>query len=107
MFGKNYITFRCETQNFEKVRDYMEYACRNGYKFKYEDKYAADVHYYEMTIELSRGQADIMAVMALTEETQKFHNMRNRSRNAEIEDAQRDGYAKAVEDQTVRKRAKE
>lgn len=98
MFSKRDVTFRCETTSFEKVRDYMEYACRNGYKFKYEDKYAANVHYYEMTIELSGHQADLMAVMALTREAQEFHNMRNRNRNSEIEDARREGYAKAVED---------
>lgn len=107
MFSKNGITFRCETTNFEKVRDYMEYACRSGYKFNYEDKYAADVHYYQMTIELSGHQVEQMAVTALTEGAQEFHDMRNRNRKAEYEDARRDGYAKAVEDQAVRKRAKE
>ena len=98
MFGKKDIEYRCETTNFEKVRDYMEYATRNGYAFKYENKYAAGTHYYELTIGLSRFQADILATSALNTETREFHTKRNKERNAIIEDARRDGYSQAVGD---------
>lgn len=107
MFNKKDITYRFETTNEDEVRDYMEYAHLNGYKFNYETKYAAGMQYYDVTISFSRYQAEFLAIMALTDNARKFHTMRNKERDSIIEDAERDGYAKAVEDQVALKRAKE
>lgn len=101
MFGKKSdITYTFQTASSDRLRDCMEYACRNGYTFNYEHKYAAGVHFYEITIGLSSYQAELMATMALADEALKFHEQRNKERKAEYEDARRDGYAKAVEDMT-------
>jgi len=99
MFGKKDITCTCEIRDFDKVRDYMEYAHRGGYAFDYKDKYTAGMHYYEVTIGLSRYQAEYLATSIIMEHADEFHSRRNKERNAEIEDARREGYAKAVEDQ--------
>lgn len=105
MFGKKDkdIEYRCETTDFDKVRDFMEYAHRNGYKFNYENKYAAGMHYYELTIRLSQFQAELLATSALYSEAVGFHTNRNKERNAIIEDARREGYSQAVEDQAEQK----
>jgi len=106
MFGKKEkeIEYRCETTNFDKVRDFMEYAARSGYKCNYENKYAAGMHYYEVTIKLSQFQAELLATTAIYTEATEFHANRNKERNAIIEDAKRDGYSQAVNDQAEAER---
>lgn len=99
MFGKKDITYTCETTDFEKVRDFMEYAHRGGYEFDYKVKYAAGMHYYEVTISLSRFQVEYLATSVISEHADAFHTRRNKERNAIIEDARRDGYSQAVNDQ--------
>lgn len=100
MFGRNTVEYRCEVKNIEKLRDFMECAHRNGYQCKYTTEYAAGELYYTVTVELSRFEAEQLAIEAFSDRMNAFHHRRNKERNAEIEDARRDGYAKAVEDMT-------
>lgn len=106
MFGNNTVEYRCETQDVEKLRDYMEYAHRQGYKCKYSTECAAGMHYYVITLSLSRYDVEHLAISALIDETLDFHMKRNKERNSLIEDARRDGYAAAVNDMTEHKAQK-
>ena len=104
MFGRNAVEYSCEIKDIEKLRDFMECAHRYGYQCKYTVNYIAGEPYYVITVGVSRWTAERLAIDALSDKMNTFHKMRNKERNAEIEDARRDGYAKAVEDMALNSR---
>lgn len=95
------VEYACEVNDIDKLRDFMECAHRNGYRCKYTTEHAAGRTYFTVTITLDRFDTEQLVNQALSDRMDAFHQRRLKERNAELEDARREGYAKAVEDMTL------